>query len=242
MKQDYTDINIVLDRSGSMQSIKDDTIGGFNAFLAEQKDVPGAATITLAQFDDVYEVVYEALILSQAPELTGKTFVPRGSTALLDAIGRTINTTGARLAAMDEASRPSHVIFVILTDGAENASQEFNAVQINQMIQHQRDTYNWEFVFLGANQDAITTAGRLGIQAGNAMSYAASSVGTRAAFKSVAKNMAKMRVNAAPSMAFEEVDRVAQRDAGVEQNMPDAPPRKVQASLKQKTSRQPRKR
>lgn len=216
MKQDYTDINIVLDRSGSMQSIKDDTIGGFNAFLQEQKDVPGAATITLAQFDNVYEVVYQAADLATTPELTGKTFVPRGSTALLDAIGRTINETGARLAVMAEHERPSHVIFVILTDGQENASQEFTAAQINQMIQHQRDAYNWEFVFLGANQDAITTASQLGIQAGHAMSYAASAVGTRAAFKSVAKNMAKMRVKAAPSMAFEESDRAAQRDAGVD--------------------------
>jgi hypothetical protein len=217
MQQDYTDINIVLDRSGSMQSIKDDTIGGFNAFLAEQKAVPGEATISLVQFDNVYEVVYGGMALSQAPELTAKTFVPRGSTALLDAIGRTINQTGERLAVMPESERPSKVIFVILTDGYENASQEFTATQINQMIQQQRDTANWEFVFLGANQDAITTASQLGIQAGNAMSYAASPVGTRAAFKSVAKNLGKVRRKEAASMNFDDADRAAQRDAGVDE-------------------------
>ncbi len=216
MKQDYTDINIVLDRSGSMQSIKNDTIGGFNAFLEAQKTVPGEASISLVQFDNVYEVVYQALALGDAPELTATTFVPRGSTALLDAIGRAINATGARLAAMAETDRPSKVIFVILTDGYENASQEFTAVQINQMIQHQRDAYQWEFVFLGANQDAITTASQLGIQAGNAMSYAASPVGTRAAFQSVAKNLSKVRLKQAASMNFDEADRAAQRDAGVE--------------------------
>ncbi len=216
MKQDYTDINIVLDRSGSMQSIKNDTIGGFNAFLEAQKTVPGEASISLVQFDNVYEVVYQARALGDAPELTATTFVPRGSTALLDAIGRAINATGERLAAMAEADRPSKVIFVILTDGYENASQEFTAAQINQMIQHQRDAYQWEFVFLGANQDAITTASQLGIQAGNAMSYAASPVGTRAAFQSVAKNLSKVRLKQAASMNFDEADRAAQRDAGVE--------------------------
>lgn len=215
MQPQYTDITIVLDRSGSMQSIKHDTIGGFNAFLAAQKAVGGKATISLVQFDDQYDVVYAALDLSQAPDLTPQTFVPRGATALLDAIGRTINETGVRLARMRDIDRPSQVIFVILTDGEENSSQEFRAAQINQMIQHQRDVYQWSFVFLGANQDAINTADQLGIQSGQAMTYAASPVGTRAAFQSVAKNMARMRSGDADCFEFEEVDRAAQRDAGV---------------------------
>lgn len=214
MKENYTDISIVLDRSGSMESIKDDTIGGFNSFLSEQKKVPGAATITLAQFDDVYETVYQAIDLQAAPLLNDQTFVPRGTTALLDAIGRTINETGKRLAAMAESNRPAKVIFVILTDGHENASREFSMPQINEMIRRQRDTYSWEFVFLGANQDAIASAGQMGIQAANAMTYAANKVGTEAAFYSVAKKMTAVRMNQAASMAFDEEDREAQRKAG----------------------------
>ncbi|MGI0494675.1 vWA domain-containing protein [Alkalinema pantanalense CENA528] len=215
MKSHYTDINIVLDRSGSMQSIKADTIGGFNAFLEQQKQVPGEATITLAQFDDVYEVVYRAIPLHQAPELNDRTFVPRSSTALLDAIGRTINETGSRLAAMAEVDRPSHVIFVILTDGEENASQQFSALQINQMIRHQSDVYNWEFVFLGANQDAITTASKLGMKADQAITYAASPAGTQAAFKAMSRNMARFREGDGEALAFSEADREEQQNAGL---------------------------
>lgn len=214
MKPNYTDINIVLDRSGSMQSIKADTIGGFNAFLEQQKSTPGEATITLAQFDDVYEVVYRAIPLQQAPELNDQTFVPRSATALLDAIGRTINETGIRLAQMAERDRPSHIIFVILTDGEENASQEFSAAQINQMIRHQTDLYKWEFVFLGANQDAITTASNLGMKAGQAMTYAASPQGTQAAFKAMSRNLARFRGGETAALEFSEADRQEQADAG----------------------------
>jgi hypothetical protein len=214
MKPNYTDINIVLDRSGSMQSIKADTIGGFNAFLEQQKVTPGEATITLAQFDDVYEVVYRAIPLPQAPELNGETFVPRSATALLDAIGRTINETGTRLSKLREADRPSQVIFVILTDGEENSSVEFTAQHINQMIRHQRDVYKWEFIFLGANQDAITTASELGMSGGQALTYAASPQGTQAAFKAVARNVARFREGDAEALQFSEADRQAQTDAG----------------------------
>ncbi len=215
MKPNYTDINIVLDRSGSMQSIKADTIGGFNAFLDQQKETPGDATITLAQFDNVYEVVYRAIPLQKAPDLNDKTFVPRASTALLDAIGRTINETGVRLANMQECDRPSHVIFVILTDGEENSSREFTAQHINQLIRHQRETYKWEFVFLGANQDAITTANELGMSAGQAITYAASPQGTKAAFKSMSRNLSRFRGGDVDALVFSDEDRQEQVDAGL---------------------------
>ncbi|MEB3294062.1 MAG: vWA domain-containing protein [Synechococcales bacterium] len=218
MKRHYTDINIVLDRSGSMQSIKADTIGGFNAFLQQQKETPGEATITLAQFDDVYDVVYRAIPLSHAPDLNDHTFVPRASTALLDAIGRTINETGARLAKMLERDRPSHVIFVILTDGEENSSREFTSQQINQMIRHQREVYQWEFVFLGANQDAITTASQLGMSGGQALTYAASPQGTQAAFKAMSKNLSRFRGGEAAALEFSDADRQAQVDAGLDKD------------------------
>jgi hypothetical protein len=214
MKKDYTDINIVLDRSGSMESIKSDTIGGFNSFLNEQKKVAGEATITLVQFDDIYEEVYKAIPLSNAPLLNNDTFIPRNTTALLDAIGKTIVQTGNRLAAMSEDNRPEKVIFVILTDGLENASHEYKIEQINRMISHQRDVYKWEFVFLGANQDAIATASQMGISQANALTYAANTIGTQKAFDAVAYNIAAYRANIAPSASFSDEDREEQKKAG----------------------------
>lgn len=214
MKKGYTDISIVLDRSGSMDSVKLDTIGGFNSFLKAQKGVPGEATITLVQFDDIYEVVYEGIRLQDAPLLNDQTFVPRGTTALLDAIGRTINATGKRLATLPETERPEKVIFVILTDGYENASREFKVEQINDMIRHQRDVYAWEIVFIGANQDAITSASQMGIQAANALTYAANTVGTQQAFSSLTQNIAAYRTNQKLDMSFSQEDREKQKNAG----------------------------
>ncbi len=213
MKRNYTDISIVLDRSGSMDSVKSDTIGGFNSFLKTQKEIPGDATITLVQFDDIYEVVYEGIKLQNAPLLNDQTFVPRGTTALLDAIGRTINATGKRLSAISQAERPEKVIFVMLTDGYENASREFKVEQINDMICHQRDAYAWEFVFIGANQDAITSASQMGIQAANALTYAANTVGTEQAFSSLTKNIAAYRTNQKLDMSFSQEDRDKQAEA-----------------------------
>lgn len=214
MKQGYTDINIVLDRSGSMSSVKRDTIGGFNQFLQEQQAVPGESTITLAQFDNIYEIIYDAAKLSEAEPLTDATFVPRGSTALLDAIGRTIYNTGERLSALPEDQRPDKVVFVILTDGEENSSREYSADRINEMISHQRDVYKWQFVFLGANQDAITTASKIGIHAHAALTYAANATGVAAAFGSASKRLASYRARAAEQMEFTDEDREKQSNAG----------------------------
>jgi hypothetical protein len=214
MKPNYTDIIIVLDRSGSMQSVMHDTIGGFNHFLQSQQEAPGEATITLIQFDDQYEGVYRGLAIKDAEPLTPATFVPRGSTALLDAIGRTIEETGARLAALDESERPEKVLFVIVTDGFENASRKYTRDQVNDLIAQQRDTYKWEFVFLGANQDAISTASSMGIGAANALTYAANSGGVRAAMASLSKNAVSYRVGATMDASFTSEDRDEQRKAG----------------------------
>jgi uncharacterized protein YegL len=213
MKTDYTDISIVLDRSGSMESIRQDAIGSFNVFLQDQKTVPREATITLVQFDDQFEVVYRAIALNEAPNLTPQTFVPRGSTALLDAIGRTIDETGQRLASLPEADRPESVIFVILTDGEENSSRHYSTARINDLIHHQRDVYNWQFVFLGANQDAIMTASRLGIASAQAMTFAASPVGAKAAMGAVSKHLKQRRMKLEASIAFDDEDRKQQEDA-----------------------------
>ncbi len=205
---DLTDITLVLDRSGSMESIKTATIEAFNGFVRSQLHGIGNVRLTLVQFDDQYEVVYEAVPLPEAPLLTDDTFLPRGSTALLDALGRTINATGERLRKMPEMERPGNVVFVTLTDGEENSSHRFNMTTINSMISHQQATYNWHFLFLGANQDAIATAANLGIGAGDALTLAASPVGVQASMNAVGRKMRSLRAGApAASLDFTESER-----------------------------------
>lgn len=199
--KDYTNITFILDRSGSMQSVADDTIGGFNSFIEKQKEVP-SSTLSLIQFDDRYDIVYMNKPVKDAPSLTKETFEPRGSTALLDAIGRTIDRLGADFKAMTDAEKPSRVVVVILTDGYENASREFTADKINEMISHQRDVYKWEFVFLGANQDAIATASHLGMSTSNAMTYTSSGRGIKGAINAVATNVAQYSSGATMDCMF----------------------------------------
>ena len=215
MKDGYSDITVVLDRSGSMASLADEVIGAFNAFVDEQQQVEGTATCTLVQFDDQYEVYLEAVDLGRVGHLDHTTYVPRGLTALYDAVGRAIIATGKRLAAMDEAERPQKVVFLIQTDGAENASRHCSGAQVRDMIRHQREKYAWEFVFLGATIDADSVAADLGIDQDRAMRYANSADGTRAAFASVSDNLARFRRGGKKDMRYEEADREAQRRAGV---------------------------
>jgi hypothetical protein len=165
----YTDITMVLDRSGSMQSIKDDSIGGFDAFISEQRRLPGRCTVSLVQFDNVYEEVYTGRDLADVP---GLTLVPRGSTAMLDAIGRAVNATGARLAAMPEDRRPGTVIVGIMTDGLENASREFTYPMVKALIEQQEQVYGWTFMYMGANQDAIEVGASLGVARDRSLTYA----------------------------------------------------------------------
>ena len=140
-RPDLTDITFVLDRSGSMQPIKEATIEAFNGFVNSQRTGAGTAQMTLVQFDDQYELLYQALAIQQAPELTRQTYEPRASTALLDAMGRTMIATGERLRKLPEADRPGTVVFVTLTDGYENASREYTLQRINELIRVQRDQY-----------------------------------------------------------------------------------------------------
>jgi Mg-chelatase subunit ChlD len=209
MNNDAIDITIVLDRSGSMASVREDTIGGFNSFLEEQKAVPGSAALTLVQFDDQYEVLYEGRRLQDVPLLSAQTFVPRGSTALLDAIGRTVYATGIRLAAQPEHERPGKVLFVIMTDGEENASREFSRRQVFDMLTHQHEKYQWEVVFIGANQDAVATGASYGIPQTNSLNYAATPAGTRRMNAALSQATSRMRGRAASQSAefFEPEDR-----------------------------------
>lgn len=215
MRNDHTDITIVLDRSGSMASVAADTIGGFNRFLEDQKKAPGTATLTLRQFNTVHDVIIESRDIQTAKPLTVDTFVPRGMTALLDAIALAVDATGARLERLPESNRPGKVVCVIITDGLENSSHLFNREQVFAKIKHQQDNYNWQFVFLGANQDAIASAAAVGIHTANAMTYADNSAGVCYAFASTSKNLVRYRSAAKSSMSYEPQDHEDQLKAGV---------------------------
>jgi hypothetical protein len=196
MRDNFTSVNVIIDKSGSMGSLANDTIGGFNTFLADQKNVPGDVSFTLVVFNNHYDVVYDAVPLATVPELSVKTYRPSGGTALLDAVGTTINNVGAKLAAMSEEERPSKVIFLIVTDGEENASHEYKLEQIKDMVTHQREKYSWEFVFMGANIDAISAGTSLGISAANSVNYVASSVGTKSLYGAVSNSLKSYRISA----------------------------------------------
>lgn len=214
MKNGYSDITVVLDRSGSMACLVDEVIGAFNTFVDEQQQVAGQASFSLVQFDDRYEVYLDAVDLAKVGRLDRTTYVPRGMTALYDAVGRAIVATGTRLAALDEAERPDKVVFLIQTDGMENASHEYDAATLQEMIRHQQDKYAWEFVFLGANIDAGSVAEEIGIARDKALQYANNADGTRAAFAAVSDNLAGFRRGDRQHMAYAEEDREAQRKAG----------------------------
>ena len=192
----FTHIAFLLDRSGSMQSIRQDTVGGFEAFIAEQRQQPGRCTVSLAQFDNEYDEVYVDVPVADVPALE---LVPRGSTALIDAIGRLVNATGARLAALPEDQRPGSVIVGIMTDGMENASREFNRPQIKAMITEQTARYGWQFMYMGANQDAVEVGTSLGVDPGMAVTYSTGSVDS--AMRTYGKKAAGLRLAAAAGMA-----------------------------------------
>jgi Mg-chelatase subunit ChlD len=178
-----THIIVVLDRSGSMNSIADDTIGGFNRFLSDQQ-ATGDSTLSLILFNDQRYVVYSRKAIREAPALSRETYAPRGGTALLDAIGETLADTAREIDALPEEQRPGKVLFVVLTDGLENASREFNREAVFKLITDRRDKHGWHFIFLGANQDAIAEGGKLGIPANASQSFSHDATGTVAAFNS----------------------------------------------------------
>ena len=204
MKSNFTRIAVILDRSGSMQTLREATVAGFNEFVRTQLAVPGKASLKLVQFDDQYEVVFDKP-LKEVPELTQDTFVPRGWTALLDAQGRTIEELGAELAAMDENDRPSKVMVLTLTDGLENASKLFTVERVAELVKRQREVYSWDFVYLGANQDAVKVAASMNIPAPMAMSYAAHPSATRQIFQSAGALFNRAR--AGEDAGFSDADR-----------------------------------
>ena len=188
MRTDLTHITMVIDRSGSRQSIQSDAEGGINSFIEQQKQEPGEANVTLVQFDTDYEFVHSGVPIKQVPAFK---LVPRGSTALLDAVGRAINETGARLAVIDESQRSGLVVFVIVTDGEENSSREFTRDQIRKMVEHQQSAYKWQFTFLAANQDAFAEGASLGIAADGIAQWATGKA--RGTYDVAAQKLSRMR-------------------------------------------------
>lgn len=162
-------IAFLLDRSGSMQSIKSDVVGGFDAFLTEQRAGDGDCLVTLAQFDNEYEVVYHAVPVADVPPLV---LNPRNSTALLDSMGKLITDTAAEINALSEEDKPGSVIVAIMTDGMENASHEWCRPAIKSLVEQQTNEFGWEFLYMGADQDAVEVGKDLGVRAAQAVSYA----------------------------------------------------------------------
>jgi len=195
MNVDLVEIACVVDRSGSMASICSDAIGGFNSFLASQKAQPGVTRFTLVLFDNEYQVVHTGTDIQFVADLNTTTFVPRGSTALLDAIGKTIDDIGNRLSQTPESERPGKVILAILTDGEENASVTYTPKKVEEMIRNQQEKYKWDVVFLAANQDAIKAAKKLAIPEENAYNFEPSAEGVKMAFGALNANVNMSREN-----------------------------------------------
>lgn len=197
-----TEIAFILDQSGSMQSIKGGTLEGVNAFLTQQKEendkLPVRLSLTLFSTD--FEIRHGSVPVTQVPLLTEKTYLPEGGTALLDAIGTTIDELGKRLAETPEADRPATVIVAIMTDGEENSSRHFNWRQISEKIKHQTEAYKWQFLFLGANQDAIATAGRMHIDERSSVTYFQRDDSSRSVLRAMSTSVRhrKMRVAQEP--------------------------------------------
>ncbi|MDR2201521.1 MAG: VWA domain-containing protein [Clostridiales bacterium] len=186
MKDNLTELVFILDRSGSMGGLEGDTIGGYNNLIEKQKAEPGEANLTTVLFDDRYELLHDGADIKKVAPVTDKEYFVRGTTALLDAVGRTIDAVGKRLSETPEPERPANVMFVITTDGMENASKTYSLEKVRGMIEHQKEKYSWEFLFLGANIDAVATARDFGISEDRAAEYRHDSVGVDACFKSMA--------------------------------------------------------
>lgn len=193
MKKGLTQMVFVLDMSGSMSPLREDTIGGYNSMITDQKKEAGDAIVTTVLFDNRYIMLHDGVNIQDVKEMTEKEYLPLGSTAMLDAVGRTINHVGQKLASMPEEERPEKVIFTIVTDGAENSSKEFNWETVRNMIKHQREKYSWVFTFLGANIDVDRVSDNLGIDKMLSKRYTASKIGTQKVFNATSKTMSFAR-------------------------------------------------
>ena len=192
-KNNIVDVVFILDRSGSMGGLESDTIGGFNSMLEKQRKIEGKAFITTVLFDDQYELLHDRIDISKVKNITEKEYYVRGNTALLDAIGKTIAKEKAIQDTLGKNEKADKVLFVIITDGLENASKEYNSSTVKKLIETQKEKYGWEFLFLGANIDAIETANTIGINAERAVNYKSDSIGTKKNYDTLNKAVEEVR-------------------------------------------------
>ena len=200
MNPNLTEIAYILDRSGSMQPMQEPAVAAFNDFVKSQLDVPGDARLTLIQFDDAYEVPVASMPIQEVPQLTAATYTPRGSTALFDAIGRTIKETDRRISALPATDKPGKVILAIFTDGEENASQEYSSKHISDLIRLYRDEKSWEFLFLAANQDAIASAKSMHMDAHLSANVSFSMKGMKSTAGAMSRKVRAMRMKSSGLM------------------------------------------
>ena len=198
MKKNLTELVFILDRSGSMAGLASDTIGGFNAMIAKQKQEEGEALVSTVLFDNECQVIHDRVTLDKVPPLTEREYAVRGCTALLDAVGGAIHHIGNVHKYAREEDRPEKTLFVITTDGMENASRRYTYDQVKAMIERQKEYYGWEFLFLGANVDAAREAARFGIAPDRAANYHADHQGTRVVYETVNEAVHQVRCCAAP--------------------------------------------
>ena len=206
MKKDnnITELVFILDRSGSMSGLESDTVGGFNGMIEKQKKEPGKAYVTTVLFDNVLETLHDRVDLQEVPVMTEKDYYVRGCTALIDAIGSTVkHIEGIHKYARPE-DVPAHTMFVITTDGLENASREFTAEEVRRMVSRKKEKDGWEFLFIGANIDAVETAKHIGISADRAVNYHADKKGTRVVFDCMSAPISAMRRNRAVTADWKE--------------------------------------
>jgi hypothetical protein len=217
MQDNYTHISILIDRSGSMANIWDDAVGGVENLIRDNKKLSEKCTLSLSVFDSVYDEIFKFRDLQLVPECPLSEIAPRGSTALLDALGRMINDTGVVLKNLKEEDRPSKIVVFVQTDGHENWSKEFSKAKIKEMISRQRDTYNWEFIFLGAGEDAIANQAQdFGIYGATTASF--SHAKTSDVYASVSDKLMSYRgmtcnsANAKEVLTFSAVEKAAFKD------------------------------
>lgn len=194
MKKDLVELVYILDRSGSMAGLEKDTIGGFNSMIKRQKETKGQALVTTVLFDDHYELIHQRKQISNVNDMTTNEYFVRGTTALLDAIGRSITQIIACHKKLKNDEKPEKTVVVITTDGMENASREYSSAKIKQMIEFQKEKYQWEFIFLGANMDALNTAKDFGISEDRVANYHADEEGTELNFRVIAETISELRV------------------------------------------------
>ena len=195
MKKNLTELVFILDRSGSMAGLEQDTIGGFNAMIEKQKAEAGEAYISTVLFDNRSEVIHDRVVLEKVPKLTEKEYYVRGCTALLDAVGGAIHHIGNVHKYAREEDRPERTLFVITTDGMENASRCYTYEKVRAMITRQKEKYGWEFLFLGANIDAAKEAARFGIDADRAADYHADTQGTAVIYEAMSDVVYSVRAS-----------------------------------------------